>query len=229
MNNQVCTTRRRRVTLASGTTCPQAMRTPLRRLHESAILREVTILTAPILEVPEHFRPLRREEFMQLADLGVFGEERVELVGGVLILMSPQKPPHAGVVIMLNEMLVLQVHDRYAIACQAPIELDEVSQPLPDLMVLPRGDYRSDNPADALLIIEVADSSLHFDLSEKARRYAMAGTPLYWVVDVTDKVVHVHTGPHDDGSWESIRQEREGELTAEDLDLTIDLEDLLNF
>lgn len=190
---------------------------------------QVTTLTAPILELPEQFRPLRRDEFMQLVDLGVFGEERVELVGGVLIRMAPQKPPHAGVVIMLNEVLSEQNDRRYTIACQGPIELDEVSQPLPDFMILPRDDYRLANPADALMIIEVSDSSLRFDLGEKARRYAMAGTPLYWVIDVNGKVVHVHTGPREDGSWVNIQQVRRGALDAGELGLTVDLDVLLGF
>ncbi len=166
---------------------------------------------------------------MQLVDLGVFGEERVELVGGVLIRMAPQKPPHAGVVIMLNEVLSEQNDRRYTIACQGPIELDEVSQPLPDFMILPRDDYRLANPADALMIIEVSDSSLRFDLGEKARRYAMAGTPLYWVIDVNGKVVHVHTGPREDGSWVNIQQVRRGALDAGELGLTVDLDVLLGF
>jgi Uma2 family endonuclease len=189
----------------------------------------VTTLTAPITELPPTFRPLRREEYVKLYELGVFGEARVELVGGVLIEMAPVKPPHAWAVLRLTKTLVLQAGDRYWVSCQGPIELDPISQPLPDFMVLPPEDYSESNPAKALLIIEVAESSLRFDLGEKARRYAMAGTPLYWVVDVINRVVHVHTDPHKDGSWGSIRPVQDGELDAEDLGLTVDVTDLLDF
>ncbi len=186
-------------------------------------------MTAPIAELPDTFRPLRREEFVALADLGVFGEARVELVGGVIVEMAPVNPPHGGVTIILNRWLVQQAGDRLSIACQGPIELDPVSQPLPDFMVLPAGDYRRANPAHALMIIEVAESSLRFDLGEKARRYAWAGTPLYWVVDVVGRVVHVHADPQADGSWGSVRQIRSGVLAAEDLGLSVDLDELLDF
>lgn len=186
-------------------------------------------MTAPIAELPDTFRPLRREEFVQLHDLGVFGEARVELVGGVVIDMAPVKPPHGGVTIMLNRLLIQQAGDRYDIACQGPIELDPVSQPLPDFMVLPPADYRVANPAHALMIIEVAESSLRFDLGEKARRYAWAGTPLYWVIDVVGKVVHVHAEPQPDGSWGSVVQVRRGVLDAGDLGLSVDLDALLGF
>lgn len=185
-------------------------------------------MTAPITELPDTFRPLRREEYIKLHELGVFGEARVELVGGVVIEMAPVKPPHAWAVIRLTKTLVLQAGDRYWVSCQGPIELDPISQPLPAFMVLSPEDYSEANPTRALLIIEVAESSLRFDLGEKARRYAMAGTPLYWVVDVINKVVHVHTDPRKDGSWGSTQQVRDGELAAGDLGLTIDLDDLLD-
>jgi Uma2 family endonuclease len=189
----------------------------------------VPALTAPIAELPDTFRPLRREEFVALADMGVFGEARVELVGGVIVEMAPVKPPHAGVTAMLNKVLVLQAGDRWTVFCQGPIELDPVSQPLPDLMVLPPSDYRLANPARALLIVEVADTSLRFDLGEKARRYAWAGTPRYWVVDVTGRVVHDHTDPQPDGSWGSVRQVRHGVLHDEALALAVDVDALLSF
>ncbi len=196
---------------------------------QAVILHEVTALTAPIAELPETFRPLRREEFVALARMGAFGESRVELVGGVIVEMTPVRPPHSGVSMLLNTSLVQQAGDRLTVACQGPIELDPVSQPLPDFMVLPAGDYRRANPTHALLVIEIAESSLRFDLGEKARRYAWAGIPRYWVIDVVGRVVHVHTDPQSDGSWGSVRQVRSGHLVAEGLDLSIDLDELLDF
>lgn len=186
-------------------------------------------MTAPISELPDTFRPLRREEFVALHELGAFGESRVELVGGVIVEMAPVRPPHGGVVLMLTKILVQQAGDRYAVACQGPLELDPISQPLPDFQILPPGDYRRANPDHAAWIIEVAESSLRFDLGEKARRYAMAGTPLYWVVDVIGKVVHVHTEPRPDGTWGSVVQARRGVLEARDLGFAVDLDALLDF
>ncbi|CAN5469576.1 hypothetical protein BH23ACT9_BH23ACT9_01630 [soil metagenome] len=121
-------------------------------------------MTAPVAELPDTFRPLRREEFIALHELGAFGESRVELVGGVIVETAPVKPPHGGVVIMLTHILVQQAADGYAIACQGPIELDPISQPLPDFQVLRAGDYRQANPDRARMLIEVSESSLRFDL-----------------------------------------------------------------
>lgn len=78
-------------------------------------------------------------------------------------------------------------------------------------------------------MIEVADSSLRFDLGEKARRYAMAGTPVYWVFDVRGKVAHLHFDPQPDGSWGLLRQVRTGTIKAGDLGLAVDLDTLLDF
>lgn len=64
---------------------------------------------------------------------------------------------------------------------------------------------------------------------EKARRYAIAGVPLYWVVDVHARVVHVHTDPRPDGTWASVQQVSSGRLDAQDLGLSVELDDLLDF
>jgi Uma2 family endonuclease len=189
----------------------------------------VTALTAPITELPESFRPLRREEYLALGEMGAFGESRVELVGGVVVEVAPMGAPHAGIVALLNRMLVQQTGERYVVSPGGPIDLDPISQPLPDLQVLPPADYRLGNPERALLIIEVAESSLRFDLGEKARRYAMASIPHYWVVDVVGRVVHVHAEPRTDGTWGRVEQQRHGVLTADELGLSVDLDELLDF
>ncbi len=186
-------------------------------------------MSAPITELPERFRPLTREEYLALGDLGVFAGQRVELVGGVIVEMPPINPPHNGTVILLTKLLVEAAGDRYAVACQGGLDLDPISQPMPDFMILSPRDYRQANPdpATALAIIEVADSSLRFDLGEKARRYAMAGVPVYWVIDLGGRTVHVHTDPRSDGTWGRVTRLRDGAHPIGDLDLTIDLDIVL--
>ncbi len=191
----------------------------------------MTALTAPIAELPPEFRPLRRSEYDRLVGLGVFEGTRVELVGGVLIEMSPQKPPHYGLIMALNKLLVLAAGDQYVVGAQGPLAVDDISEPEPDFTILPTGvDYMRVLPDEAFLVIEVSNSSLRFDLGEKARRYAMAGYPEYWVLDVQARIVHVHRDPLADGTWGSVVPHGSGRLVATAVpQITLDLDTLLDF
>ncbi len=185
-------------------------------------------MLAPITELPGEFRPLRREEYDQLVDLGVFEGTRVQLVGGLLVEMSPQNDPHWQTIVDLNMILAPQVAGRHSVGVQGPLLVDEISEPEPDLTVLPLPRYRGlGKTGEALLVIEVADTSLRFDLGEKARRYGAAGYPEYWVIDVNAKVVHRHTQPHPDGTWGRVELLTEGTLSPVAVDgVTVDTRDL---
>lgn len=189
----------------------------------------MTTLSAPITELPDAFRPLLRTEFEQMVAAGLFDNVPVELVGGVLIEMSPIGPEHMGLLVWLNKRLVGLCGDDYAVSPQNPLAVDDISEPQPDLAILPPGEFRglADVPSGALLVIEFAKSSLRFDLGEKARRYAMAGYPEYWVIDVEAGIVHVHRGPHDDATWRSVVQQSDGPLVATAApQITLDAADL---
>src|SRR5690348_4349224 len=136
---------------------------------------------------PEQFRPLRRVEYDRLVALGTFDRERIELIGGALRRMSPIGPPHASTVDDLNRLLVLALVGRAIVRVQGSFAADELSEPEPDLCILPLGDYRSAHPSEAHLIIEVSDSSLAYDRGEKAQLYAACGVPEYWVVNLVDR------------------------------------------
>lgn len=185
----------------------------------------------PITTLPPEFRPLRVEEYHRLIDLGVFEGTNVELVGGVLVEMSPQGDEHMGLIPWLTHRLVELVGDAFVVSPQCPVIPDEISEPEPDFAVLSRRDTRiTGKPRDALLIIEIANSSLRFDLGEKARRYAGAGYPEYWVVDVQARVVHVHREPRPDGTWGSITQMADGVLEAVAVPpLRLDIVEMLDF
>jgi len=93
--------------------------------------------------------------------------------------------------------------------------------------VLPAGRYRQAHPERALLVVEVAVSSLRIDLGEKARRYAAAGFPEYWVIEPIARRVHVHTDPRPDGSWGRIEVVEQGLLRPALLEqVAVDLDDL---
>ncbi|CAN5872181.1 Uma2 family endonuclease [soil metagenome] len=174
-------------------------------------------MTAPIAELPDAFRPMTVVEFNQLAELGAFDDDvQVELVGGVIVEMAPIGEHHARHVTRLNTLLAQQCGQEYLISPQNPIFADDISQPQPDLAVLPRSEWEGADahPSTAVLVIEVALTSRRFDLGEKARRYAMAGYPEYWVVDIDQRLVHVHRDPNPDGTWGSVAPQADGTIQA---------------
>lgn len=124
---------------------------------------------------------------------------RVELIDGELIEMAAAGSRHAGIVNRLNRRLVQAVSTRAVVAVQNPVQLDAYSQPEPDLALLrPRADdYLNAHPtaAEALLLVEVADSSLPYDLTVKIPLYAQAGIPELWLVDLPARTLTVYRQP----------------------------------
>jgi len=148
-----------------------------------------------VLALPEEFRPLRRAEYDQLIALGVFEDERIELLDGVLVPMSPIGPRHSSAIDLLTLILVRTLGDRARIRVQNPFAASDISEPQPDLLVAPLQDYDTEHPADAYLVIEVAESSLAKDRGRKLRIYAERGVPEYWIVDVVARRIEVHRDP----------------------------------
>jgi len=143
----------------------------------------------------EVVRPLRRVEYDQLVKLGAFKDERIELLEGVLVAMSPIGTAHCFSVRKLNELLVLALHGRATVSCQLPFAALEFSEPEPDFAILPLGDYDTDHPSEAYLIIEVSESSLALDRGKKLRLYASCAVPEYWVVNLVEHCIEVYTEP----------------------------------
>lgn len=145
-------------------------------------------------------RPLTVAEYHQMGEAGILTEDdRVELIEGQLIAMSPIGSDHSGTVNALNRMLVRAVGDRGVVAVQNPVQLDDFSEPQPDFCVLkPRDDdYRraTPRPHEVLLIIEVAKSSLAYDRAVKRALYARYGIPEFWIVNLAANEVEVCRGP----------------------------------
>lgn len=128
-------------------------------------------------------------EYYRMGEVGILHHtERVELIDGEIIVMSPIGPPHATAVDRLNMAFAEQARGRYIVRVQNPVHLDDYGEPQPDLALLrPREYAHLDNhpgPGDMLLAVEVADSSLAFDLRVKSQRYAAAGIPEMWVMNL---------------------------------------------
>ena len=143
----------------------------------------------------EVIRPLRRVEYDQLVSLGVFENERIELLEGQLVATSPIGAPHSDAVRQLSHLLFRAFDGRAQVSCQLPFAALEHSEPQPDLALIPIGSYTLDHPSEAYLIIEVADSSLTLDRGKKLRLYASCAVPEYWVVNLPERCIEAYTGP----------------------------------
>jgi Uma2 family endonuclease len=160
---------------------------------------------------PNRLRPLRRSEYDRLVQLGCFEDEKIELLAGFLVEMSPQGTGHAHAIRKLTVIFVRGVGDRAIVQIQLPIGLSEDSEPEPDLSIVPNAEYRDDHPTRALLIVEVAQSSLRKDRRLKGRLYARAGIPEYWIVNVAKRVIEVHREPTEAG-YASVTSHAPGEI-----------------
>lgn len=160
---------------------------------EVAWYRALSMLDPELLR-PERPRPLKRVEFERLIDAGVFEDERVELLYGQLVAMSPQSELHILVTAAITKFLVRQLGDDYLVLPHSGLSSWRLSRPEPDVSVVPPRGWR-DPITDALLVVEVADSSLRKDKELKLPLYAQAGIPCYWLVDLEQLVVEVYTQP----------------------------------
>ena len=139
-----------------------------------------------------------RVEYERLVDLGAFQPgERLELVGGALVVREPPGGPHATAVGLAEDALREAFGAGWTVRAQSPIALDEDSEPEPDVAVVPgnRRDYRGGHPSHPVLIVEVADSSLPQDRREKASLYARARIADYWIVNLVDSILEVYREP----------------------------------
>lgn len=150
--------------------------------------------------VPIPRRRFTVDEYHRMGEAGVLTQDdRVELLDGQIVRMSPIGTPHASTVARLNALFVRRLGGRATIWVQNPIILDRWSEPQPDLCVLaPRADfYRAfhPRPRDVLLGIEVMDTSRGYDRTLKLPLYAKAELREVWLVDVKREVVEVYRRP----------------------------------
>lgn len=134
------------------------------------------------------------DEYERLAQLGVFKEDdRVELIRGEIVTMSPIEDRRSGCVNALDELLRDRLGKTVIIGVQDPVRLNNASEPQPDVRVLKRRAdfYRTGHPtpADVFLLIQVSDSTAESDEQVKVPLYAESGIPEVWIVDLKLGVV----------------------------------------
>jgi len=139
------------------------------------------------------------EEYEKLNGAGIFDEsDRVELLNGEIIIMSPIGYRHATAVARLNKFFVHHARERFVISPQNPFILDERSEPQPDLCLLdPAVDTQGHHAsaAQVFLVIEVADSTLRYDREDKCPAYARNGVREFWILNLAENVLEVYRDP----------------------------------
>lgn len=148
------------------------------------------------------------EEYHQMAEAGILNDDdRLELIEGEIIRMSPVGVKHLGCVNQFSNLLSHYLFGRAVISIQNPIRLNDLSEPEPDVVVLSfREDgYTARMPTaeDVLLLIEVSDSTLAYDRVVKRPLYARSGIPEYWLANLIDNSIEVYRKPEGDRYTES--------------------------
>ena len=150
------------------------------------------------MEDPVQIRQWTRAEYGRLIEIGVFDlGERVELLGGEILVAEPQSSPHYTAIGLVEDALELAFGPGWLVRTQGPIALDDRSEPEPDVAAV-RGtvrDYGRQHPARAALIVEVAEVSLALDRAHKGSLYARAGVEDYWVLNLVERVLEVYRQP----------------------------------
>jgi Uma2 family endonuclease len=169
-------------------------------------------MSAAVLETKQDTGPAVRRwtaaDYERAAEAGVFGpEERLELVYGEIYQMSPQNATHSTVVGLVGDALTAAIPGDHCVRIQMPLSLGASSVPEPDVCVVTgsRRDYLRRHPNDAALVVEVADTSVAFDLNVKTALYASATVQEYWVVMIPERALVVHREPDpQSGSYRSV-------------------------
>ena len=146
--------------------------------------------------------PIRftREDYHRIANSGVLDQHaRVELIEGEIVRMSPKGAAHETCLSTLLRQLFAVLGEDWVIRCQSPVVIGDWSEPEPDLSIVagPIDTYRDRHPygSEVALAIEISDSSLEYDRTTKARLYAEAQIPNYWIFNLVDRCVEIHQQP----------------------------------
>jgi len=187
------------------------------------------IATLPSVQIDEAHR-FTVEEYEKVLETGIFDDERVELLNGIIRVMGQMNEPHFGMIILLNNLLVLHCVGKFCCSPQNPVKMGTHGAPMPDFVI---AKFREDRytgakmqPEDILLAIEVSDSSLKTDRKVKTVIYASNNIPEYWIVNLQDYQIEVFKQAKNT-DYQSKRIAKAGEtVTCEGIGLTVRVDDI---
>lgn len=168
-----------------------------------------------------------------MGQAGIFKEtDRVELIEGEIIEMSPIGSRHSGHVKRIRRLLDRFLGDDVILGVQDPVILNDFTEPEPDISILkPRADYYEEShprPEDVIFLVEVADSSLAYDRKVKLRQYALAGITEYWIINIEEQIIEVFRSPIKEAYAIHLTyySDQEDEIIIPTFDLKISIKDL---
>jgi len=183
------------------------------------------------VQLQKHFFTV--DEYYLMAQSGVFAQDdRIELIEGEVIEMSPIGKRHAACVRRLDRVLNHNASESAIVSVQAPISIGEFSEPQPDVALLkPRADFYSNShptAEDVLLVIEVADTSVEYDRRVKLPLYARAGIPEAWLVILPKDSIEAHCEPKD-GKYQKVQRLKRGKtiVSSSVAGLSVKVDDVL--
>ena len=147
------------------------------------------------------------EEYRKMGEASIFHEDdRVELIDGEVVRMPPIGWRHVWCVNALTMLLARSAHGRYVVSVQNPLVVSEYGEPQPDLVLIrDLSPGRLPAPADVVLVGEVADTTLSYDKNVKLPRYAAAGVPEVWLLNLANDTIEVHSEPESEGYRKTTR------------------------
>ena len=173
-----------------------AVLTPPRPLSVAAPPAPAVLTPPPAQLPPQPFR-WTLKDYRDLDKIGFFHTRRTMLIDGEIILMPNPSNPHDVALGKTDDLLRTVFAPGHHVRCQMGFDIGDNTDPAPDLAVVPggRSEYLTAKPSLAALVVEVADSSLFFDTTTKAEKYATANVPEYWVIDLEHRLLLVFRDP----------------------------------
>jgi Uma2 family endonuclease len=177
--------------------------------HKTSVSKIMTFLTTPpalafLALEPTRLKRLTVHDYRRMSELGILNpDERTELIAGQIVLMVAKGTPHVTSLHLLANALRDQLGHAALVRTQDPIQLDDYSEPEPDLVIVrgtvPEYAAHHPRPSEIYLIVEVADSTLKQDCEIKDKLYAQAGIDDYWVIDLKNRQLHIFRNPSPTG------------------------------
>ena len=158
------------------------------------------------------------DEYHRMADAGILAEdERIELIDGEIVEMTPIGTRHLGCVINATRLFITRLGDRAVVSPQNPVVILPRSEPQPDLLLLRPGivsySHRRPVSEDVLLAVEVADTTVRFDRFVKGRLYARASIPEFWICLAAEGAIEVYRSPSAEG-YAGVTQHGPGQMVS---------------
>ena len=161
----------------------------------TAPLAVAAVEMAPQSDEPRK-RPISAHDYIRMAEIGLFEGQRVEFIGGEIIIMPPISEAHAQSVDKVTTRVTVSLHERFVIRCQNPFNAGENGRPEPDIAVVRPESLSADQPpSEAILLVEISKATLNYDQTTKLGLYASLGIADYWIVNLVENQVEVYRQP----------------------------------